>query len=84
MLKVDDAKRCNSHSSILALLVVVHSKGNVNGRTGTTARSGQEHKYMESAVSPKPPAFILSCLSVDLDGGCWVTGGPVATPTDGS
>ena len=38
---------------------------------------------IESAVCAKPPAFRLSCLSVDLVCGCWITGGSVAAPTDG-
>ena len=77
VLKVDDAKQCtcSSHSSILALLAGVHSNGSTTGRTGTTVRCGQEHESTESVGCAKPPAFRLSCLSVDLVGGCWVTGG---------
>ena len=85
VLKVDDAKRCSSHSSILALLAGVHSNGSATGRIGTTLRGGQEHESIETAVCAKPPAFRLSCLSVDLVGGCWVTGGggSSAAPSDG-
>ena len=64
-----------SHSSISALLAGVHSNGSATGRTGTTVRGGQEHESIETAVCAKPPAFRLPCLSVDLVGGCWVTGG---------
>ena len=35
VLKVDDAKRCSSHSSILELLAGVHSNGSATGRTGS-------------------------------------------------
>ena len=83
VLKVDDAKRCSSHSSILELLAGVHSNGSATGRTGTTVRGGQEHESIESVVCAKPPAFRLPCLSVDLVGGCWVTAGSAAAPTDG-
>ena len=82
MLKVDDAKRCSSHSSILALLAGVHSNGSATGRTGTTVRGGQEPS-IESAVCAKPPAFRLTCLSVVLVGGCWVTWWYAAAPSDG-
>ena len=82
VLKVDDAKRCSSHSSILALLAGVHSHGSATGRTGTIVRGGQKHEAIESAVCTKPPALRLPCLSIDLVGGCWVTGGSSAAPTD--
>ena len=62
VLNVDDAKRCSSHSSILALLAGVHMNGSATGRTGTTVRGGQEHESIESAVYAKPPAFRLPCL----------------------
>ena len=83
VLEVDDAKRCSSHSSILELLAGVHSNGSATGRTGTTVRGGQEHESIESVVCAKPPAFRPPCLSVDLIGGCWVTAGSAAAPTDG-
>ena len=83
MLKVDDAKRCSSNSSILALLAGVHSNGSATGRNGTTVRGGQEHESIEFAVCDKPPMFRLPCLSADLVGGCCVTGGSAAAPTDG-
>ena len=75
VLKVDDAKRCSSHSSILALLAGVRSNGSATGRTGTTVRGGQVHESIESAVCAKLPALRLPCLSVNLVGGCWVTEG---------
>ena len=34
---------------------------------------GQQHESIEFAVCAKPHAFRLSCLSVDLVGGCWLT-----------
>ena len=80
VLKVDDAKWCSSHSSILT---GVHSNGSATGRTGTTVRGGQDHKSRESAVCVKPPAFTLPCLSVDLVGGCCANGWSAAAPTDG-
>ena len=55
----------------------MHSNGSATGWVGTTVRGGQEHESIESAVCAKPPAFRLPCLSVDLLGGCWVTGGRV-------
>ena len=59
----------------LALLAAVYSNGSATGRTGITVRGGQEHEsIIESAVCSKPPAFRLPCLSVDLVGGCCVTG----------
>ena len=69
--------------SILELLAGVHSNGSATGRTGTTVRGGQEHESIESVVCAKPPAFRLPYLSVDLVGGCWVTAGSAAAPTDG-
>ena len=83
VLKVDDSKRCSSHSSILALLAGVRSNGSATGRTGTTVRGGKEHVSIEYAVCAKPPAFRLPCLSDDLVGDCWVTGGSAAAPIDG-
>ena len=46
MLKVGDAKRCSSHSSILALLAGMHSNGSATGRTGTAVRGGQRHDHL--------------------------------------
>ena len=83
VLKVDDAKRCSSHVSILALLAGVHSNGSATGRTGTTVQGGQEHQSIESEVVAKPTSFRLPCLSVDPVGGCWVTGESAAAPTNG-
>ena len=54
MLKVDDSKRCISHSSILALLAGLHSNDSATGRTGTTIRGGQEHESIEFAFGVKP------------------------------
>ena len=71
-----------SHFSILALLAGVHSNGSATGRTGTTVRAGEDHESIESVVCDKPPTFRLSCISVDLVGGCWVTAGSAAEPTD--
>ena len=45
VLKVDDSKRCSSHSPILALLAGVRSNGSATGRTGATVRGGQERVY---------------------------------------
>ena len=46
MLKVGDAKRCKSRSSILALLAGMHSNGSATGRTGTAVRGGQKHDHL--------------------------------------
>ena len=75
VLKVDDAKRCSSHSSILTLLAGVHSNGSCTGQTGTAVRGGQDHESVESAVCAKPLDFRLPCFAVDLVGGCWFTDG---------
>ena len=59
MFEVDDAKRCSSNSSILALLAGVHSNGSGTGRIGTTVRGGQELESIETAFCAKTPAFRL-------------------------
>ena len=64
MLKVDDAKRCSSDSSILTLFARVHSNGSVTGRTVTTVRGGHEHESIEFAVCAKPPAFRSTAMSL--------------------
>ena len=74
VLKVDYAKRC-----VAAIILGVVSCSVFEWQCywtdwdHSTRRTGAR-VHIESAVCSKPPAFRLPCLSVDLVGGCCVTG----------